>query len=482
MRKLSIGMRLTLWYLAIFALAQLVFGAGMWLVLRHHLYDLVDDNLEREVDDLNNLLHAQKTNKTLAGLRHELTEEYALEHSGDYLQVYLADGEMIYQSPFLQAYPLQHWKPGTVTPAVVKPGHRRRPSYEDLRLGGKPLRFAIQDIDIEGTVYIVQTGLVTHDVLKTLSRFRLYLLMFAPLLLLVAAGGGYWLSRRALSPVDALVRTARSITGTTLSSRLEKLNTGDELQRLSDTLNEMLDRIELAFRRVTQFTADASHELRTPISLVRTEAELALRRSRGESEYKEALRHILMEAERTTSLIEELLALARADAGRETLNLHPVDVREILREVVEGWRRVAKISNLQFSDSIEARESLVLADEAALRRAIDILLDNAFKYTPSPGTVHLSLEQQNDKVVITVRDTGVGIAAEEQGKVFERFYRVDKARSRDMGGAGLGLSIAQWIVQQHAGKIEVESSLGKGSIFRVELPLTTVALQNPLPA
>lgn len=482
MRKLSIGMRLTLWYLAIFALAQLVFGAGMWLVLRHHLYDLVDDNLEREVDDLNNLLHAQKKNVSLADLRHELTEEYALEHSGDYLQVYLADGEMIYQASFLQAYPLHHWKPGTVTPAVVKPGQRRRPSYEDLWLGGKPFRFATQDIDIKGTVYIVQTGLVTYDVLKTLSRFRLYLLMFAPLLLLVAAGGGYWLSRRALSPVDALVRTARSITGTTLSSRLEKLNTGDELQRLSDTLNEMLDRIELAFRRVTQFTADASHELRTPISLVRTEAELALRRSRGESEYKEALQHILLEAERTTSLIEELLALARADAGRETLNLHPVDVREILREVVEGWRRVAKISNLQFSDSIEARESLVLADEAALRRAIDILLDNAFKYTPSPGTVHLSLEQQNDKVVITVRDTGVGIAAEEQSKVFERFYRVDKARSRDLAGAGLGLSIAQWIVQQHGGKIEVESGLGKGSIFRLELPLTTVALQNPLPA
>jgi signal transduction histidine kinase len=233
---------------------------------------------------------------------------------------------------------------------------------------------------------------------------------------------------------------------------------------------------------VTQFTADASHELRTPISLVRTEAELALRRSRGESEYKEALQHILLEAERTTSLIEELLALARADAGRETLHLHPVDVQEILREVVEGWRRVAKISDLQFSDGIDARGSLVLADEAALRRAIDILLDNAFKYTPSPGTVHLSAEQQNDKVVITVRDTGVGIAAEEQSKVFERFYRVDKARSRDMGGAGLGLAIAQWIVQQHGGKIEVESSLGKGSIFRVELPLTTVALQNPLPA
>ncbi len=292
MRRLSIGVRLTLWYLTIFALAQLVFGAGMWLVLRHHLYDLVDDNLEREVDDLNNLLHAQKKDASPAGLRHELTEEYALEHSGDYLQVYRADGEMIYQSPFLQAYPLHHWKPGAVDPIVIKPGQRRRPFHEDVWLGGKPFRFAAQDIDTKGTVYIVQTGLVTYDVLKTLSRFRLYLLMFAPLLLLIAAGGGYWLSRRALSPVDALVRTARSITGTTLSSRLEKLSTGDELQRLSDTLNEMLDRIELAFRRVTEFTADASHELRTPISLVRTEAELALRRSRGEAEYKEALQHI----------------------------------------------------------------------------------------------------------------------------------------------------------------------------------------------
>src|SRR6202041_3190912 len=161
--------------------------------------------------------------------------------------------------------------------------------------------------------------------------------LFAPLLLLAAATGGYWLSRRALSPVDALVRTARDIGGDNLNHRLQKLATGDELQRLSDTLNEMLDRIESAFRRITEFTADASHELRTPVSLIRTEAELALRRSRGEAEYKESLRHILLEAERTTTLIEQLLALARSDSGEEALHMQPVDFGEMLRGVVEAW-------------------------------------------------------------------------------------------------------------------------------------------------
>jgi len=471
MRRLSIGLRLTLWYLAIFALAQLVFGAGMWFVLRHHLYDLVDDNLEGQVDDLKKFLQAQKKNISLAKLQEEVSEAYELQHSGDYLQVYARNGTWIYRSAFLQANPL----------APIEPNLINRMFFENRRLGGKHFRFAIQKMEVDGAVYTVQTGLFIHDVRETLSLFRLYLLMLAPVVLLVAAGGGYWLSRRALSPVDALVRTGRAIGGANLSSRLEKLNTGDELQRLSDTLNEMLDRIETAFLRVTQFTADASHELRTPVSLIRTEAELALRRSRGETEYKESLRQILLEAERTTSLIEELLSLARADSGREALDMHTVDLRDTLGGIVDGWRQVASSRNIQFTVSIEPGEPIVLCDEAALRRVVDILLDNAFKYTPSPGTVHLFLEQKDASAVITVQDTGVGIAREEQGKIFERFYRVDKARSRELGGAGLGLSIAQWIVLQHHGAISVESNFGNGSTFRVELPLQAAAVYNSLP-
>ncbi len=471
MRKPSIGLRLTLWYVVIFALAQLIFGGGMWFILRHRLYDIVDDNLEDQVDDLKKFMEAQKTNASITKLQEEAAEAYGLEHSGNFLQIYLGNGQWLYRSPFLQANRLATLEPGTVG----------KPFFEDRRLGGRPFRFIVERLEANGHVYTVETGSLTDDVVETLSTFRSYLLMFAPLVLLLAASGGYWLSRRALSPMDALVRTARAIGGANLSGRLEKLNTGDELQRLSDTLNEMLDRIETAFLRITQFTADASHELRTPISLVRTEAELALRRSRGEAEYREALRHILLEAERTTSLIEQLLSLARADSGRETLNLQPVDLPEILREVIEGWRQVATVRNLQFSASIEEGELSVLGDEAALRRVTDILLDNAFKYTPSPGTVNLSLEQKGDNAVIAVRDSGVGIAEAEQDKIFERFYRVDKARSRDLGGAGLGLAIARWIVSQHRGSVVVESSTGKGSTFRIELPLAPATIKRALP-
>jgi heavy metal sensor kinase len=469
MKKLSIGIRLALWYFAIFAVAQIIFGAGMWFMLQYHLYDLADDSLEDQVDDLKNFMEAQKKDASIAKLQEEVAETYTLEHSGDYLELY-ADNTLLYRSRFLQTH--------TVTLASDA---SNRMVYKSLRIDGRPFRFARQSLAVNGRVYTATTGVPIDDVVETLSLFRTYLLMVAPLLFLVAAGGGYWLSRRALAPVDALVRTARDISGVNLNSRLPKLETGDELQRLSDTLNEMLARIETAFLRVTEFTADASHELRTPVTLIRTEAELALRRSRGEAEYKDSLRHILLEAERTTALIEQLLSLARADSGREMLAMRPVELGATLRGVAESWQQVASIRNLQFSVSIDAVDSFVLGDEAVLRRLVDILLDNALKYTPAPGSVSVSLEHQVENVLITIQDSGVGIAEEEQTKIFERFYRVDKARSRAQGGTGLGLAIAQWIVTQHRGTITVESRAGSGSTFGVRLPLIGAPVRNPLP-
>jgi len=469
MRKLSIGVRLTLWYLTIFAVAQLIFGVGMWLVLRQHLYGLVDDGLRGQIEDLKSFMEAQKKDASIAKLQEEVGETYYLEHSGDYFELYAENHALLFQSTFLRDHPL--------TPKLDQDA---RSKFKNFWIEGQPFRFTRQRVEANGHTYIAITGIPIEDEIATLNVFRSYLLMFAPLLLLVAGGGGYWLSRKALSPVDALVRTARDIGGTNLHSRLPRLDTGDELQRLTDTLNEMLERIEGVFQRITEFTADASHELRTPIALIRTEAELALRRSRDQSDYKESLRHILLEAERTTVLIEQLLVLARADSGREALQMQPVNLSQTLTGVVEGWRQVATIRNLQFSASISAQSSFVMGDENALRRLADILLDNAFKYTPSPGFVHLSFEPDGERILLKVQDSGVGIAHEEQGKIFERFYRVDEARNRAQGGAGLGLAIAHWIVTLHRGSIRVESSPGNGATFLVEIPTIASPVPSPL--
>ena len=462
MKRLSIGLRLTLWYLAIFFLAELIFGIGMWFILRQNLYDIADEVLENQAADLQRFLENRK-DIPLAQLQAELSEDYKIERSEDYLQIIDASGNALYRSKFLEENP--------VTPLSLD--QLRKPRYENPRLAGRQFRFVIQKMNVSDRVYIVQIGHRMHEEMETLDAFTQYLLWFAPLLLLTASAVGYWLSHRALAPVDALARTARTISGHNLSSRLEPLHTGDELQRLSDTLNEMLERIESAFLRITEFTADASHELRTPISLIHTEAELALRRSRNEGEYQEALRHILREAERTAKLLEELLALARADSGREALDIHPIDLLAILRECGAKWSQVAVLRDLQFVDRLNVQSLPVMGDANALRRMIDILLDNAFKYTPSPGRVTLSAEQIGHRVEITVEDTGIGIAQGDQSRIFERFYRVDKARSRELGGAGLGLAIAQWIVQFHQGAIRVKSELGKGSSFQIEIPAAT---------
>jgi heavy metal sensor kinase len=471
MKRLSIGARLTLWYLVIFALSEAVFGVGMWFILRDSVFDMVDDDIETQVDDLSHLLATQANDVSVSTLQALMKEAYGSEHWGDYLAIYTGDGQTLYQSVFLQSNSL-----------LMAPQAVQKTIYTSREIRGQHFRFTFQRFSSKGRTYVVEAGLPADDAFGTLRLFRSYLFLFAPLLLLIAAGGGYWISRRALAPVDALVRTARDVSGTNLSTRLEKLQTGDELQRLSDTLNEMLDRIEAAFSRVTQFTADASHELRTPVSLIRTEAELSLRRSRSQTEYQDSLRHILLESERTTALIEQLLSLARADSGRETLQVQPVDLSTVLQGVADAWKQVAAIRDLCFCTNLPHSDAWVAGDENLLRRVADILLDNAFKYTLAPGSVSLSLEAHEHSAAITIQDSGIGIPQDEQAKIFERFYRVDKSRTRAQGGNGLGLSIAQWIVSQHHGSIAVESRPGEGSIFRVELPTIPIPTRNPQPA
>ena len=469
-KSLSIGLRLTLSYLVIFAIAQLLFGLGMWFILRHNLYDIADDTLKGQIDDVRHIIAAQGRDASSAKLQEETTESYAVSHSGDYLQIKDQQGYWIYRSPFLEKHQLP----------ALSANQLQATWYESRRINGQSFRFLSQSIEVYGRHFFVRTGVPERDILTVLALFRRYLWTFAVLMLLAASAVGYWMSRRALAPVDALTRTVRSISGANLSSRLEQLHTGDELQRLADTLNQMLARIETAFLRVSRFTADASHELRTPVSLIRTEAEIALRKSRSEAEYQEALRHILQEAERTSSLVEKLLSLARADAGGESLDIRRLDLGETMRQVALDWHRVMTAHRLHFTEHFTSSKVSIAGDKTAMCRLLNILLDNAVKYTPHSGSVDLKLEVNGEKALIAVLDTGIGISEEDRPRIFERFYRADRARSRESGGAGLGLSIAHWIVEQHRGSIAVVNASSQGTEFVVELPLLKTNNGNSL--
>jgi signal transduction histidine kinase len=289
---------------------------------------------------------------------------------------------------------------------------------------------------------------------------------------LCASLAGYWISGRALAPVSELTRAARSIRADNLNRRIAVPRSGDELQELAVTLNDMLARIDDTFRQVTQFTANASHELRTPLALIRTTSEVALLRTTANaSSYREALHRILSEAERNTALLDDLLLLARADSGARLPDRRPVDIGLSIQRACEQAEVLASEKNLRLRVEIGAEPLWVSANSDHLRRLWLILLDNAVKYTPSGGEILIALKSSDPGFVsLDVIDSGIGIAEKDLPRIFERFFRADEARTKGVGGAGLGLSIARWIVEAHDATIGVHSVVGKGSAFRIVFP------------
>ena len=350
-----------------------------------------------------------------------------------------------------------------------------QPIYENLDVQGTTVRFATGRVVVNGHPYTVEVAAPLNEFYQALERFRLILWLSAPVLLILAGLGGYFISRRALRPVDQITSAAESISIRNLSGRLEVPKTSDELQRLSETLNRMLTRLGSSVQRISQLTADASHELRAPISLIRTTAELAVQSGRTNAEYHEDMVQILAEAERTTRLIDNLLLLARADAGESGLQHELTPLSTSIREAIEQGRRLAAEKRIELTADLDSHPVVVRGDSEALRRLFFILIDNGIKYTQEGGRVQISAEVLNGRATIKVADTGIGISESDQAHIFDRFWRVDKVRSRDMGGAGLGLSIARWIVEQHHGSIEVQSKVGQGSTFTATIPLGAVS-------
>jgi heavy metal sensor kinase len=334
-----------------------------------------------------------------------------------------------------------------------------------------PIRVYTQPV-VRGNrvVNFVQVAASFAEVNQTLRRLLLILLGVVPSAVLLAGFGGWMLAGRALRPVDRVVAAARRITAERLNERIDRPNSEDELARLVDTLNAMIARLEKAFDRVREFSADASHELKTPLTILRGEVELLLSTHRTQEEYNRGLTVILGEVRRMGGIVNDLLMLAKADLGATQLYTAPVDLGDLIGEVYQAAHSLPEAQGKDFT--LSRQDPLVIeGDGDRLRQMVMNLLVNAFRYTLPGGKVDLSLAQQNGQAIVSVSDTGIGIDEKEIERIFDRFYRTADARGMGLDGSGLGLNISQWIAEAHGGHIHAQSHLGKGSTFTIDLPI-----------
>lgn len=464
LERFSIRFRLTAWYSLSLALVLGLVAVASYFAMRASMYRAVDVDLRYRVAGVEEFLESQESSSLS-----ELAEEMVGKSTVDVLfQIFDDKGQLVYQSDALASHHIKPVPPSVPGATIV---------YRDFGDGDLPVHFAAQRITFQGQPIIVEVAQPLRFHYASLQEFATSFLVALPLLVVIAAFVGYWLSGRALDPVNQIVEDARTIDSNRLSHRVSVPAANDELRRLSETLNSMLDRIEVSVTRIKQFTANASHELRAPLTLIQAAAEYTLRRERSRDELVEAMEKILRESKRTSQLIDNLLLLARADSDDEVIKSSPVRVDSAVREAVDRASQLATSKHIQIAANIDENAVYVNGEVTLLQRLFFVLIENGIKYTPENGTVSVALRTSSDDVVIEVADTGIGIASEDLSHVFERFWRADKVRSREMGGTGLGLSIAKWIVEKSGGSIQVESAIGHGSKFEVRLP----KLQNIYP-
>ena len=456
----SVRLRLTLWYAGVLALVLVLFAAAVYSLFRHEAYARLDDEMGSAAQVIS------------SSLRHEIEE-----HRG------AAPGEDAFRGVLATLHRNSFRRQGI---AVYRDGRgiAAQASYDGLApdaamaAGARP-RFAtrsgvrVATYDAGGYRVLVVQRL--DGILTELNTLRRTILFAVPLTVLLAAAVSYLLARKSLQPVVAMSRDADRIGSGNLAARIEVANPRDELGQLAGTFNRLLERLQISFDRQRHFMADASHELRTPVSVARTAAQVNLTGpERPAAEYREALELIEKQMSRLSRIVNDLFLLAQADTGAGALHARRFALEETIRESVQAARLLAPGKKLDIGCG-DLPEAMVRADEDRVRQLLMLLLDNAVKYTPEGGRVRVSLERADSAYRIAVEDTGIGIPAEAQPRVFERFYRVDKSRSRagsslSGAGAGLGLSIGQWIANAHGGRLSLERSGQGGSRFVVTLP------------
>ena len=461
-----IRVRLTLWYVLLLTIVLTVFSGALYVALSITLYDNLDDVLRSSAALLTSALEVDAQGHLVAGPG-QLTVWNDPQEGEHFWRVLEPSGRVVEQSNMHEMDDL------LLDPVVMGTALAGREVVQTVRVEGDPVRVYTAPVYQGGQVIgVVQLGLSVDEIAETLMAFRWIVILALPVTLAIASVGGLFLASRALRPVDQITRAAQSISAHDLNQRLNLDLPDDELGHLAHTFDAMIARLDSAFRRQRRFTADASHELRTPLTIIKGDLSLALARPRDANYFHRVLAEMDEEVDHMSRLVERLLSLARADAEGVTLHRQTVDLSVLLADLIEQTHPLAEAKGLTLTAQI-APNLMVSVDPDAVTQVVLNLLENALKYTPSLGRVRLSAHRArpgNGEIRIAISDSGPGIPAEHLPHIFDRFYRVDRTRSRELGGAGLGLAIARELARAHGGDVTVHSVAGEGSTFTVHLP------------
>jgi heavy metal sensor kinase len=465
MNTRSLSFRLVAWYAGVLTIVFVLLGGLTFLFLRHYLEANLLDTQARRARQIAATLVAHASRSSEEAMRTQVQTLYSPEINDRFIRITRADGTIVYASGAPKNERFDPLRVPQLVPGAAGSAARK------VRLGGSSLLIAaLTATASDGTRYRVEVGTSGAAAEAALAQVLTLLAVGLPIAVCVAVAGGFVLVRRALEPVARIAAKAEAITQHNLSERLPVVHSGDELERLSVSLNHMISRLEDAIRSSKQFVADASHELRTPLTVMRGELESLAQDAQLGRETRERLGSVLEEVERLGEIVESLFALSRLDAGEAHAQWLPFDLAELAATTAEQMSLLATDKNVSV-DCDSSPGVTVEGDRARLKQVIVNLLDNAIKYTPSGGRVRLSVRREGSFAILDVADDGIGIPAEALPHVFKRFFRVDGSRSREQGGAGLGLAIVKSICTAHGAELEVISAPGKGSTFRVRQPL-----------
>ncbi len=468
---LSIRARLTAWYVAVLAVATLTLTGASWWLSTQSVIRAADVSLQARVEGVRHFLENPRTRLTVQELQDEFGEYAELTRGEALLEVLDPSGVVLVRPAVPGWMEMTDAESRAVNPAQI--------GAKDRTVGGLPFRVASAQVEASRGMYRVTVAAPVGPAYEALNQFHRLLLLLVPAVLVIAGVGGYLVSRRALAPVDRVTRAVQAITVQSLDQQVEVPATNDEIRRLAITFNAVLTRLQCAVNDIVRFTADASHELRTPVALVRTTAELALRRERTPQEYRAALTEVLEHTGRMSALVEDLLILARTDAGIEIRQDTAFDLLDVARATCQEAALLAQRRRVGVRIDASDEALMVRGDRVSLQRLLLILLDNAVKYSPDDGVIEMTVtrERRDDgrEVVITVSDEGIGLDAADLPQIFDRFYRGKRARQHAPDGNGLGLAIARTIADQYHWALNIapasERVPASGCRVEVRLPL-----------